>query len=58
MKNYPAKLDRKLHQYFTKNGDALSEYVELKKKFSYSKREYQIQKDKFFRKIIKTLSDN
>lgn len=35
----------------------LREYEKVKQQYAYSKREYQIQKDKFFRKVITMIPD-
>ena len=58
LKGYEAKLDRALTQYLQQNPDLLEEYVGLKKKYKYSKREYQIQKNNFFIKVSRLIPNN
>lgn len=55
MRGYTAKLDKKLQGYMTSHPKLLKEYVRVKKKYRYSKREYQRQKDRFFRRVIDTI---
>lgn len=52
MKGLSAEVDKKLTEYLVSNQQILKEYENLKYEYCYSKREYMIQKDKFFRKII------
>lgn len=52
LKGHDAKVDQALSQYLLSHAQALKEYEQLKLKYCYSKREYTIQKDKFFREII------
>lgn len=58
LSGYAKKLNLAMHKYLSEHKKALEEYEELKKKYSHSKREYQIQKDKFFAKIIKGLPED
>lgn len=52
MKGVSAEIDKKLFEYLISNPQILKEYEEIKYKYCYSKKDYMIQKDKFFRKII------
>ncbi|MCL5004118.1 MAG: GrpB family protein [Patescibacteria group bacterium] len=52
-----AKVDLALTNYLKTHPQALKEYGNIKKKFAYSKREYQIQKDKFLRAVVRSLPE-
>mgnify|MGYP001565161754 CR=1 FL=1 len=56
-KGEAAKVDVALTNYFAVRPELLKEYEGVKKKYSYSKREYQIQKDKFLRKIVEIIPE-
>lgn len=58
MRGGTAKIDRTLYRFFYANPSYISEYEEVKKKYSYSKREYQRQKDKFFRGVFENIPEN
>jgi len=55
LRGYEAVVDQKMTQFLKNNPKLLDEYETLKKQFSFSKREYQIQKDKFLRKVIRMI---
>jgi len=55
MKGYDAILDKKLFSYLVNHPVLLKKYEKLKYKYCYSKKDYMIQKDKFFRNIIKDI---
>ena len=55
MKGYEAKVDRKILEYLITHPGLLKEYEQLKYQYCSSKKEYMIQKDKFFRKVIKMI---
>lgn len=55
MKGHQTEVDKALTNHFLTNSASLVEYENLKRKYSYSKREYLIQRDKFFRKIIDSI---
>ncbi len=57
LKGYEALVDIKLHEYLLNHPDLLVEYVAVKKKSCFSKREYQIQKDKFLNKVIEMITE-
>lgn len=57
-KGHVAKVNRKLHDFFLNHPDALKRYEELKKKFSYSRRDYQEQKQEFINDIIEELPED
>ena len=56
-KGEAAKVDVALTNYFMIHPELLNEYEGVKKKYAYSKREYQIQKDKFLRKVVETIPE-
>lgn len=56
-KGKSAEVNRKLQQYLKENKSILKEYENLKYKHAHSKREYYIQKDKFFRKVIEQIPE-
>lgn len=45
-------IDQKLTAYLLAHPKLLKKYEEVKRKYSYSRREYQIQKDKFLRRVV------
>lgn len=55
MKGYEATLDKKLFSYLVSHPVLLNKYEKLKYKYCYSKKDYMIQKDKFFRNVIKNI---
>ena len=52
-----AIVDMALTKYLMSHPEILNEYEGVKKKYAYSKREYQIQKDKFLRKVVETIPE-
>lgn len=58
LKGYEATVDRKLTKYLKTHPEILKDYVKVKKRYSFSKREYQIQKDKFLRRVVSQIPDN
>lgn len=58
MKGYEAQVDKKLTAYLISNKQLLKEYEEMKYKYCDSKRDYMIQKDKFFRKVIEMIPED
>ena len=55
LKGDEAVRDIKLHKYLLKHQNSLKEYVALKRKYCFSKREYQKQKHAFLNQIIERL---
>ena len=55
MKGFDAKVDKKLTKYLINSPKILEEYEKLKYKYSSSKKEYMIQKNKFLESIVKKL---
>jgi hypothetical protein len=51
LKGYEAKVINKLTEYMLSRPDLILEYEKLKVKYSYSRREYQIQKNKFLTEV-------
>lgn len=58
MKGYEAKLDKEITKYLIENKKLLKEYGDIKKKYCYSKKQYQIQKNKFFQKVIRMIPED
>jgi len=54
----PWKMNKAMHKYFSTHPKACREYEEVKKKYSYSKRDYQIHKDRFFARIAEKLPED
>lgn len=57
LKGYSAEVDRKLHKFLLEHPQLLIEYSNIKGKYSFSKRQYYINKDRFFRKVIKMIPE-
>jgi len=57
MKGYEAILDKKLTLYLLSHPQLLKEYEKLKYKYCHSKKDYMIQKDKFFRRVIEMIPE-
>ncbi len=55
LKGHEAKVDLKLHEFLLKHPEVLKEYVRLKQKYAFSKREYQKQKNTFLAKVIERI---
>jgi GrpB-like predicted nucleotidyltransferase (UPF0157 family) len=55
LKGEDAKLDVMLHKYLIKNPKLLKEYERIKKKYAFSKREYQIQKNVFLSGVMEKI---
>lgn len=53
-----ATIDKKLTKYLLAHPEILKEYEVLKEKHSFSKRKYQIQKDKFLRGVVSQIPDD
>ena len=58
LKGHEAKLDLALALFLKEHPKLLKEYVDLKKGFCFSKREYQIEKNRFFTKVTKMIPEN
>jgi len=58
MKGHEATVDKKLTKYLLANPEILKKYEKIKGKYSFSKREYQIQKDKFLRGVVSQIPDD
>jgi len=58
MKGHEATVDKRLTKYLLVNPEILKEYEVLKEKYSFSRREYQIQKDKFLRGVVSQIADD
>jgi hypothetical protein len=52
MRGHEAEVDHRLTEFMINHPGWLKEYEQLKSRYSYSKREYQRQKDLFFRKVV------
>lgn len=53
-----ARLDRALHSYLRNHPALLLEYEAVKRRSSYSRREYQRQKDAFLRMVVAMIPDD
>src|SRR5579885_1452652 len=51
-KGYAAQVNRKLHDFFLSHPKVLKQYEDLKKRFAYSQRDYQKEKQEFLNDII------
>jgi hypothetical protein len=58
LKGYEAEVDKKLHAFLSSRPDLLKKYAMIKRKYCFSKREYQRQKNIFFQEIIKLIPDD
>jgi GrpB-like predicted nucleotidyltransferase (UPF0157 family) len=52
LKGDRAEVDRMLTEYLLRHPELLKEYERLKRKYGFSRREYQIRKDRFFRRVV------
>jgi len=57
MRRYTAELDKKLHGFLRANSELLDEYERIKRNYCHSQREYNLQKDSFFRRVINEIPD-
>lgn len=57
LKGPEAVVDRKLQEYLCSHKDLLDEYTRVKQQNAFSKREYQIQKNKFLSKVIEMIPE-
>lgn len=57
MKGIEARVDEKLTDFMLNNRHYIKEYEKLKKKYCFSKREYLIQRNMFFSKVVKLIPD-
>ena len=55
MRGEDAEIDQKISNYLLNHPEELGRYEEIKRKYSYSKREYQKQKSVFFDEIVARL---
>lgn len=55
--SYEAEVDMKLHKYLKSSPKLLKEYIQIKKDYCFSKREYQRHKNIFLEKVIKQIPD-
>jgi GrpB-like predicted nucleotidyltransferase (UPF0157 family) len=58
LRRYESKRDLALTLYLVKHPKLLDKYVKIKKRFSNSKRDYQIEKNRFFAEFIKRIPEN
>jgi hypothetical protein len=58
LRGYHATVDRRLADYLLGQPELLQEYVRLKERYSYSRREYQRQKDRFFQRVVAAIPDS
>ncbi|OGM09520.1 hypothetical protein A2Z67_01595 [Candidatus Woesebacteria bacterium RBG_13_36_22] len=55
LKGKEARQDILLHEYLIKHPKLLKEYERIKKKYAFSKREYQIQKNRFLSRVMEKI---
>jgi GrpB-like predicted nucleotidyltransferase (UPF0157 family) len=58
MRGETAETDKTLYRFLFDNPSYVKEYEEVKKRSAFSKREYQRQKDKFFRGVFEIIPEN
>lgn len=58
MRGYIGRLNKAVYQYLSENPALCQEYVEVKRQYCHSKREYQRHKDLFFEKMIQQIPDD
>ena len=57
LKGHEADVDIELHDYMVAHPEILKEYEEVKRKYCFSKREYQRQKHYFLSKVIENIPE-
>ena len=57
LRGYDAVVNRALMDHLYNHPGVCAEYVELKRKYAFSRREYYQQKNRFFRRIIESLPE-
>lgn len=55
---YEGEVVKKMTKFMISNPSLLEDYKNLKEKYSFSKREYQYQKNLFMEKVIESIPDN
>lgn len=55
LRGHDATVDKKLTEYLKKSPGDLKDYEKVKRKYSFSKREYMVQKNKFLQRIVNKL---
>jgi GrpB-like predicted nucleotidyltransferase (UPF0157 family) len=58
LRGYEALVDRKLHAYLREYPELCREYEQVKRRYCYSRREYQRQKDIFLRRVIEMMPED
>ncbi|MCX6783905.1 MAG: hypothetical protein NT141_02450 [candidate division WWE3 bacterium] len=58
LKGHEAEVDKKLHSYLVGHPKLLKEYAEVKKKYCFSKREYNIRKNDFLSSVISEIPED
>lgn len=58
LRGHQAQVDRWLIQYLLEQPELSKEYEQLKRRYAFSRREYQRQEDKFFRRVVAAIPDN
>ena len=58
MRGYVGKLNKAIYRYLSENPELCQEYVEVKRKYCVSKREYQRHKDQFFEKLTRQIPED
>lgn len=55
LRGHIARVDKKLSKYLKSHPEIWKGYVEIKRKYAYSRREYMRQKNKFFKSILSSI---
>lgn len=58
MRGYVGRLNKAVYRYLSENPELCEEYVDVKRQYCCSKREYQRHKDLFFEKIVRQIPDD
>ena len=58
LRGYVAKVNKALYQYLADHPQLCQEYEALKKRYSFSKREYQIHKEQFFDRVVQQIPED
>lgn len=58
MRGYVGKLNKAVYRYLSEHPDLCAEYVEVKRKYCFSKWEYQRHKDQFFKKLVRQIPED
>jgi GrpB-like predicted nucleotidyltransferase (UPF0157 family) len=57
LRGYEARVDKRLTEYLMGHTELLGEYEKIKRRYAYSRREYQRAKDRFLRAVVEMIPD-